>query len=283
MRFRKLALIMAALAAFGLWPFVGRLGPVLGSLCLLSLGVTLSLAASATWDSLAAATGALAALFAALTSTASPALFGATLVGLAYVERTTRVRGSNAKLTHLGIALVTGALAGTVTQAYTSAALEIRAVSVLVASVLVALPLFVDADDPIAHALDGLASDIGKDASASLKEGAALRRQVDEGLLDASALKDVRLSWRALVRLAEARARLEAARPSSTNASTHGAVVRRVDERIAQHVGALRRAYLAADSAHAAETIETSQDKQALEAVENASAALEETSEALIA
>ena len=284
MRMKKLALIAAAAAAFGLWPFAGRLGPVLGSLGLLGLGVLLSLAASATWDTLAAATGALGVLFAALTSTASPALFGAALVGFCYAERTMRVRGSNAQLVHLGSALVAGALAGTLTHAYAGASLEIRVVAAFVAAVLTALPLFVDADDPIAFALEGLAEDVGDDAAASLKEGAALRREVDESLLDASAIKDVRASWKALVRLSEAAARLSIARHKrGSKAAPPSAVAKRVDTRIALHVAALKRAYLAADSAHAAETAEASQDKHALEAVEHAGEKLEAASEVLVA
>lgn len=281
MRFNKLALLVAASAAFGFWPFAGRLGPVLGSLGLLVIGVLLSLAASATTDGLAAAGGALGALAASLAEPASPAAFGAALVGFCYAERTLRVRGGTARLVHVGGALVAGALAGTVTSAYAGASFEIRAVAAGVAAVLAALPLFVEADDPIAHALDGLAEDVGKEAGASLAEGAALRRQVDERLLDAASIKDVRGSWRALVKLGEARARLERASLEKGSAA-RGAVARRVDQRIAEHVAALRRAYLAADTAHAAEAAEESRDKRALEGVEAAGEKLEATSEALI-
>jgi hypothetical protein len=77
------------------------------------------------------------------------------------------------------------------------------------------------------------------------------------------------------MRLAEARARLlrAAASPSST------AVVKRVDERIADHVKALARAYTAAGAAKAAEV--TLHDA-ALRGVETAGESLEEVSRAIV-
>ena len=278
---RKLALLVAAAAAFGLWPFAGRLGLVTGSIALLALGVLLSLAASATIEGLAAAGGALGALAAALVGPASPAVAGAALVALAYAERTSRVKAGTARLVHVGGALVAGALAGTITAAYGSGSASIRVVASRVAAVLVALPLFVEADDPVAYALDGLAEDCSEEASASLREGAALRRHVDERLLDAAAAREVRASWKALVRLGEARARLERARSGGkgTLADAPAAVARRVDQRIGSHVAALRRAYLLADTAHAAEA---SEDVRALEVVEATGEKLEATSEALL-
>ena len=164
---RRFALLVAAAAAFGLWPFAGRLGIVTGSIALLALGVLLALAASATVDGLAAAGGALGALSAALVGPASPAAAGAALVALAYAERTTRVKGGTTKLVHVGGALVAGALAGTITTAYGSGSVSIRVVAALVAAVLAALPLFVEADDPVAYALDGLAEDCGEEAGAA--------------------------------------------------------------------------------------------------------------------
>jgi hypothetical protein len=279
----KIALLGAAAAAFGLWPFAGRLGPIVGSLALLALGIMLSIAASATIDALAASGGAIGALVASLAWPASPAAAGAVLVGLAYAERTLRVRGGSSRLAHVGSALASGALAATITSAYAGASPAIRAVAACVAAVLIALPLFVEADDPVAHALDGLAEDVGEEAGAPLREGAALRRHVDERLLDSASVREVRASWRALVRLGEARARLALARQEKgSKADAPSAVAKRVDQRIRAHVDALRRAYLAADTAHAAEAAEATAGKQALEAVEATGEKLEATSEVLI-
>src|SRR6185295_7228002 len=116
--------------------------------------------------------------------------------------RSLRVRGQTARLVHAGAALGAGALAGALTSAYGSASPAVRGVAVVVAAVVVALPLLIDADDPIAHALDSAADDVAEPARASLREAAELRRTAGDDLLDRRSARQVRATWRALLRLA---------------------------------------------------------------------------------
>jgi hypothetical protein len=180
--------------------------------------------------------------------------------------------------------------------------------------VLLALPLLIDADDPLAHALDAASAETTGPAAASLREAAELRRAVDEDLLDPSTSRRVRETWTALLRLAEARVRLSrspAARrrpppetppqplpreglgaeesggrrgardPGRTQeAPSHAdAVIKKVDQRLGDHVAALARAYTAVDTARAAEA---SIDDAALREVESAGESLEQVSRAIV-
>jgi MFS family permease len=282
---RRLALLLAAAAAFGLAPLAARLDPVPGAALLFALGVALSLAGSGALSALSAAAGALGALAGAALAPVSPAAAGAALAALAFAERTSRVRGRRARIAHLTVALSGGAVAGAVSGAYASASPGVRGVSLAVAAVLVALPLLVDADDPIAHALDAAAADVSDPAQSALRAGAALRRTADESLLDRRSAAEVRRTWAALARLAEARVRLErACAPGSSgpavNTSAQAAVVlKRVDDRVAEHVAALTRAYTAVDAARAAEA---SLDDAALRSVETVGESLEQVSKAIV-
>lgn len=272
---KKLAFIVAAAACFGLAPFTPRLGPVVGALALVALAVHLALAASAALSSLAVAGGALGALASGMLLSTSSAAAGAVLAGLCFAERTLRVRGGNSRVLHVGAALAAGALAGSLSMAFAASSLAVRGVAMTVSAVLLALPLLIDADDPLAHALDGAAAELDAEDAAPLREAAELRRSVDEDLLDAKTAGHARGTWAALLRLAEARLRL-ARSPAGSPAE---AVLKRVDERIVDHVEALSRAYTAAGAAKAAEA---SLDDAALRGVENAGESLEQLSRAIV-
>ncbi len=284
---RKLAFLVAAAAAFGLWPAASRLGPVAGSVLLIALAAALAVAASGTASAIAAAGGALGAFAASVLAATSPAVAGAALFGLAYAERTARVRHATARLLHLGVAVGTGALAGALTTGYASASLAVRGVAVVVGAVLVALPLLVEAEDPVAHALEGAAARVGDPARTALREGAELRRTAESDLLDRKTARQVRRTWASLLRLADVRVRLErprgrAAPDGSGAASTPShaaAVTRMVDQRITEHVAALTRAFTAIDTAAAAEI---GLDDAALRGVETMGESLEQVSRAIV-
>jgi hypothetical protein len=256
---------------------------------LLALGIALAFSASGSFAALAAAGGALGAFASAVLAPASPAAGGAVLVGLAFAERTSRVRGRRERLLHIAAGVLGGALAGSLSTAYGSASLAVRGVAAVVAAVLVALPLFVEADDPVAHRLDGYAEDVSAPAKEALREGAELRRAADATLLDRGTARQVKRTWAALLRLAEARDRLErsvlAKHRATLEAATNGpaaraaVVVKRVDERIAEHVSVLTRAYAAVDTARAAEA---SLDDAALRSVETVGESLESMSKAIV-
>jgi MFS family permease len=277
---RTLLLVFAA-AAFAAGPLAGRFGPVIGSGLLVLTGVLLALACSGVPHALAVAAGATGAFAGGMLSSVSPAVAGAALLALCYAERTLRVRTPSARAAHVTTALVAGALAGAMVDRYLGAGLTVAVVVVAVASVLASLPLLVDADDPLAHALDEIASSVSEPASASLREGAELCRTVDGSMLDRASAREARSTWKNLLGLARTRARLERSRKvAGASMGGHGeAVARRIDEKIAQHVRALGRMYTAADEARAAEA---SLEDRALRSVESTGESLEEMSKAIV-
>jgi glutathione S-transferase len=146
--------------------------------------------------------------------------------------------------------------------------------------VLTALPWLVPADDPVAHVLDDIARDVPEPSRAQLSAGAELRRSVDESLLDKESAKDAHQAWQNLVRLAQARARLELPKGVAAQARVRSsAVLRRLDQRISEHVSSLTTMYTAADAASAATL---SLDDSALQKVDTAGASLDEVSKAIV-
>ena len=279
---KKLAFLLAAAAVFGVFPMAMRLGTVTGSLVLVVLGVSLAVAASEGIHALSVGAGAMGAFVGTVLATVAPPIAGAVLVGLAFAERTTRVRGRSARLVHMGGALLGGSLAGVLAYSYSSASLAVHLVAIVVAAVLVALPLLVEADDPIAHMLDEASSDVTGIARTRLSEGAELRRTADDVVLDGDSAKRVKRTWSSLLRLAEARVRLErTTRPGTTTSpgSAAAAVVDMVDQRIADHVTALTRAYTAVDAARAAAV---GLDDTDLKSVEHGAESLEDVSRAMM-
>ncbi len=287
---RKLSFLFAAGFALVVAPFGLRLGPVLGPLASVALAILLACAASGGLSALAVAAGAAGAFAAGVLSPTSSAVAGACLIGLAFAERTLRVRTPVARAAHVAVAVVGGALAGMLTSAYASSSIAVQGVSILVASVLVSLPLLIDADDPIAHALEGAALLLRDPSASSLREGAALRRHAEDELVEGDTRKGVSRTWRALLKLAEARIRLErmrSVRPlgvrvdpvSGRVASASDAVVSMIDQKIADHVAALTRAYTAVDTARAAEL---GLDDEAARGVDAVGETLEEVSRALV-
>ncbi|WP_394826161.1 hypothetical protein [Pendulispora albinea] len=313
---KKLFFLIAAALTFAIAPLTDRLGSVGGSLALVGLGVLLAWAASESVNAMAAGFGALGAFGGTVLATVSPALGAAVLVALAYVERTMRVRDPGARVIHVGGALLGGGLAGALSTAYAPAALSVRGVAIVVAAVLVLLPLLIEADDPTAHALDAASGELRGPSAEALRQGAELRRSVQDAPLDRDASRRVAQTWRSLLRLAEARTRLQRnARPiadsipaatASTNAasadaasanspsttsgaaststtsgaaSTKAAVVDMLDQRIVEHVAALTRAYTAVDTVHAATV---GLDDAALRGVDTVGESLEEASQAMV-
>jgi MFS family permease len=283
---KKVAFVVAAASLFVIAPIAERFGPVVSSVTLVWLGVLLAVCASGTAQSMAVASGALGAFGSGILVSVSPAAAGAVMVAAAFAERTTRIRSRTARAVHVMVALVGGALAGTLSTSFGSSSVPVMAVATLVAAVLSALPLLVEADDPIAHALDQAASAVAQPARSALLQGAELRRNAAEVPLDRATEVRVRKTWQSLLRLAEARVRLERSRPktlvriadvlaapASVSApspqlslalaapapaalvappSAADAVLDMVDQRLAEHVTVLAKAYTAVDTVRAA-------------------------------
>ncbi len=273
---KKALLLAAAAAAFGLAPYAKPMGQVPGAAWLVLLGVALGLGTSGYVSALAIAFGATAALTGTILGSVSPAVGGAVLVALAYGERTLRVRTAQGKLLHVGAAFGAGALAGTVATAYGTAASAVHVVAVVVSAVLVTLPQLIDADDPLAHSLEGASKLVEGPAKGSLRDGAELRRQATDIPLDDDAQKLVGNTWTALDKLADVRVRLE--RTKRDGNKTSGAIAEMIDGKIRDHVAALGRVYTAADTKRAATV---GLDDLALKNVETASASMDDVSEAL--
>lgn len=279
---KKVAFVVAAASLFVLAPIANRFGPVVSSVTLVWLGVLLAICASGTTQSMAVASGAFGAFGSGILATVSPAAAGAVMIAAAFAERTTRIRSRTARAVHVLVALVGGALAGTLSTAFNGSSAAVMAVATLVAAVLSALPLLVEADDPVAHALDQAAAGVGQPARSALHQGAELRRNAAEVPLDRATEARVRKTWQSLLRLAEARVRLERSRPKTVvriadvlaapppspqltlsleapspvalvaPQSAAAAVLDMVDQRLAEHVTVLAKAYTAVDTARAA-------------------------------
>ena len=280
----RCAFLVVAASALGALPLAEHLGSVPGALFSVGVGVLLGLVASGGLVALGVAGGAIGAFVYAILAPASPALAGAALVGLAYAERTTRVRRLRSRGLHVGLALGTGAAAAGLVGAFAHAGFATQLVSFAVAAVAVGLPLLIEADDAVAHALDAAATKLPGATSAALREGAELRRTSSEVSPARAAAKQIRKTWRSLVRLAEARARIErrarvAGDAAVTPRPSAEAVRALLNQRIVEHVGALTRAYGAADTASAAHV---GLDDAALRAVEHVGERLEELSEAMV-
>jgi len=273
---RALTLLFASALAYGMLPFSTRLGTVLGAVAAVAFGVLLALAASFGPSAIAVASGALGAFASGVLASHIPALAGAVLLGLAFAERTLRVRDRNSRIVHGLLALFAGGLAGFLATHYAASEPLVRVVVVVIAAVLATAPLMIPADDPLAHALDDLADSIECPAATKLRAAAELRRTVDESLLDQESARDARRAWKNLLGLAQARARLAGARLLNERAR---AVMRRVDQRIQEHVDSLTQMYTAADAASAAGI---SLDDAALRSVETARETLDEVSKAII-
>jgi hypothetical protein len=191
-----------------------------------------------------------------------------------------RVRGRTARLAHVGAALLGGALAGSLSSAFASASPAVRVVAAIVAAVLVALPLLVEADDPIAYTLEDASTFVVQSAQTTLREAAELRRNSREVPLDPETARTVQRTWRSLLRLAEARLRLERTRATLlTVGSPALAVVTMLDQKLADHTAALARAVAAVDAARAAEV---GLDDAALKTAETHGESLEEASRAIL-
>lgn len=289
---KKVAFIVAVASLFALAPLASRLGPVGSSMGIVGLGVLVAVAASGSIEALSVTTGAVGAFGAGMLGGTSPAAAGAALVVAAFAERTTRVRTKTARAVHVLIALVGGGLAGSLSSEFKSASLAVLVVAIVVAALLSAAPLLVEADDAVAHALDFAARGVPEPARASLLGGAELRRRAADVPLDRATAARIDKTWRSLLRLAVARVRLERARaplpraimsaesaPVSGASTTTDAVLAMVDERIGEHVSALTKALTAVDATRAATV---GLDDAALKNVEAIGETLEEESRALV-
>jgi hypothetical protein len=271
----------SAALLFAVWPWTALMGTIPGAVASVGLAVLLATAASGGANAVAMAYGAVGALAAGVLSPGASVVGGSLLLLAAYGERTGRVRGRTAKVVHMTAAACGGAIAGAVVASFAQAQPGVRAVAVVVAAVVATIPHVVAADDLVASALDSVAGDVGEPAKGALAAGADLRRNADDALLDRATSRAVRRTWRALVRLAEARLRVQrsrAVRAAPSRGMADG-VLAMLDARISDHVAAIARAYSAVDTVRAAEL---GLDDAALRAAQSAGEALDHVSSAIV-
>jgi hypothetical protein len=289
---KKLAFIVAAASLFALVPIANRFGPVASSVAVVWLGVLLAVCASGSISSLAVASGAFGAFGSGILATVSPAAAGAVLIAAAFAERTSRIRSRTARAVHVLVALVGGALAGSLATAFNTSSIPVLVVAIVVSAVLAALPLLVEADDPVAHALDQAAALVSEPARRALTQAADLRRHASDVPLDTATQVRVGKTWQSLLRLAEARVRLERSRPKTTIRvaeptesaalavpSAADAVLGMVDQRLEEHVMILSKAITAVDTARAAAV---GLDDADLRTMESMGDSLEDVSRAMV-
>jgi hypothetical protein len=276
---KRLVYLAAIAGAFFALPIANRYGPFISVGALVAIGVALALLASAHANSLSVAGGAFAALGAGVMGTTSAVAAGAVFIMLVFAERTLRVRGNLPRAAHVLLCLVGGGMSGAITAAYTGATPLVYGVACATAAIIAGLPLLVDADDPVAHLLDVTASGLPQPARGALLDGAELRRQTRDVPLDEDVEKSVHNTWKSLVKLAHARAKVEPHVRGGRSSRHVTGVVAMLDKRIRDHVTLLARALTAMDTAQAARL---GLDDSALRSVANASDVLEATGEALV-
>jgi len=276
------ALILAALASAGgvftVLPGQPRGGPLLGTLLPILVTVAFAVAVSGRPNAVALMAGAVAALVGSVAWAVIPELGGALVVGLAYAERSLRVRPLRLRLVHVGLAVAVGAGAGALAEAYASAPLLYRSVAVVMCAVVSLVPFFMEADAPGVRVLEDAAKQLGPPIAAALLDGAELLR-CDTSLLDRETASNVRKSWRSLEKLVEARLAMAGGGGPTRRGETAAMVTAMVDRQITEHIASLTRAYAAVTTMGAAEV---GIDDTALRDVHARGEALDEQSRAIV-
>jgi hypothetical protein len=248
---------------------------LVASLAILTVGIFSASAASSSISAIPAALGALAALSTAMLAPMHAAIAGAAFFTLAYGERASRVAALRSRIAHVALSSIGGAIAATIATSFASADVATRFVAVVVGIAIVSLPTLIDAVDPLAHALEDVAKDVPDPSRTHLIRAASLLSTPNQADLEPRIARDVAQTFRSLLRLAEARARLTRISPKAPSAL---AVATKLDARIVEHTEILERAYSAVSAMTAAEL---SLDDPSLRKIDDTSDALEAISKAI--
>jgi len=285
-------LLLSAGGLFTFLPSASRGGVIAGTLLPLLLAVAFAVAVAGRPAGVAIMAGAVAAFAGSVAWAIFPPLGGAVVIGLGYAERTFRVRPLRARIAHLVLAVVAGAVAGLLSSAYAASPALLRGVAVVMCCVLTAIPLLVPAEDPRTLLLEDAARKLGAPLAATLLDGAELLRCGDPSLLDRETAANVKKSWNALDRLLEARLAMLGGTSGRTRShdvaargpvhparDTDAMVTAMVDRQIMEHVASLTRAYAAVTTMGAAEV---GIDDSAVREVHARGEALDEQSRAIV-
>lgn len=239
----RVSLVSALL--FALTPSLPQLGPGVGALLLVALGVGLARAVSGEWQALPIGCGALGGLAWGIVGTLSAAAGGALVVAAAYLGRTLLVEGRARRAAHVGLGLLGGALGAPVAMAHRTGEVEIQLAAAILAATFVALPLFVAADDPTARRLEALARALPAAVGTRLVAAAGLRRRARSLRVDRATRRQLERLWRAMLGLAETRLSME--RTAHHPLAGQEAVLSALDHGLQVHATLLEESHLAID------------------------------------
>lgn len=274
---KKVSFVVLTALVLGATAWFDRQAPIPSAILLVASTVLLGCAASGgfNWATVSfAAVGAFAG--AALRGT-SVAASGAIVLVSVFVERTLRIRGGIGRTVHLAAALLSGAAAMFLAETFAVRDMSLFGVAIAVGTALCALPLLIDADDAVAAELDRISKVVPDPASQELRSAAQMRRRVKDVTMDADVAKNVDGTFDTLLRLAEARLRVQHA--SETDGESGRKVAALVDGKIALCATAIRKAFAASDAVRA---YATARDDQELHALSAKSESIEEVSRTLL-
>lgn len=224
-------------------PYLLDLPPALAAAATLAVSVPLTGVCSDGFTPLAIAVGALGALVFQGAAPHSLPVAAALMVTLASMPRAMRARTPAQRGAHVLSSLFCSAIAAGIAAHSAwggSVDLAVRCAAVLVAGLVASAPRLLPADEPLAYALLGAASDAPESVRTVLLRAVFLRRRVQETPpegLSTRAFGRLERAWTVLLDAAESRV-------SNTSRPQTAALV---DARITAHVDALERIYAAAD------------------------------------
>ena len=265
------ALVLGATASFD------RLAAIPSAGMLVASAVLLACAASGGFNWATVSFGAMGAFAGAALRTTSFAASGAVILVCVFAERTLRVRGGVGRAVHLGMALLGGGAAMFLAGSFGARDASLFGVAIAVGTALCALPLLIDADDSIAAELDRISKILPEAIARELRSAAQMRRHGKDVAMDADVAKNVEGTFETLLRLAEARVRVQ--RASEVDGESGQKVAALVDAKITLCATAIRKAFAASDTVRA---YATARDDQELHALSAKSESIEEASRTLM-
>lgn len=265
------ALVLGATASFD------RLAAIPSAGLLVASAVLLACAASGAFNWATVSMGAIGAFAGAALRTTSFAASGAVILVCVFAERTLRVRGGVGRAVHVGMALLGGGAAMFLAGSFGARDASLFGVAIAVGTALSALPLLIDADDPVAAELDRISKIVPESVARELRSAAQMRRHGKDVTMDADVAKNVDGTFDTLLRLAEARVRVQ--RASEVDGESGKKVAALVDGKIVLCAAAIRKAFAASDTVQA---YATARDDQELHALSAKSESIEEASRTLL-
>ena len=231
----SVALIFVALAGSLELPL---LSPLVGALCMVTLGSLLSLATLATWSAWSVVVAAVGALTFAMIAPFSPPLGAGCFLLAVFTPRALRAQSALGAVSIAALAFLGGGAAEFIALRQAALAPSTAVVAVAMGAVLVSAALLPSIDDGVAFALRSLAWRSHGPTKLQLLRAVAVRRRHPMMSLGLSRIgrRRVRRAWQNLVRAAELR--VEGTRAHAV-----------LDQRIQMYVRALQRATRAASDA----------------------------------